>query len=89
LNAPSRSAAERLGFSFEGVFRQATVYKGRNRDTAWFAVTNSEWPKLREAFERWLSPDNFDEHGQQRVSLRQLTAPQLRRIGSAPRSPSR
>ncbi len=69
LNAPSRQAAERLGFTFEGVFRQATHYKGRNRDTAWFAIIDKDWPRIRDAFEAWLSPDNFDSTGQQRESL--------------------
>ncbi len=69
LNAPSRRAAERLGFVFEGIFRQATIYKGRNRDTAWYAVIDSDWPALRAAFETWLSPDNFDAKGVQRRSL--------------------
>ena len=65
LNAPSRKAAQRLGFSFEGVFRQAVVYKGRNRDTAWFSLLDSEWPACKAAFLRWLAPDNFDAQGQQ------------------------
>ena len=56
LNAPSRAAAERLGFRFEGVFRQATLYKGRNRDTAWYAVIDNEWPARKAAFEAWLEP---------------------------------
>jgi len=73
LNAPSRSAAQRLGLSFEGVFRQATVVKGRNRDTAWFAAIDSEWPALREAFNVWLSPSNFGPKGQQVESLWDLT----------------
>jgi RimJ/RimL family protein N-acetyltransferase len=73
LNRPSRRAAERLGFSYEGVFRQATVVKGRNRDTAWFAVIDKEWPRLRDAFEAWLAPSNFDAAGQQRVALSALT----------------
>lgn len=73
LNAPSRAAAQRLGFSFEGVFRQATVVKGRNRDTAWFAVIDQEWPRLRNAFHRWLQPSNFDEMGRQRERLSALT----------------
>jgi RimJ/RimL family protein N-acetyltransferase len=77
LNAPSRGAAQRLGFSFEGVFRQATVYKGRNRDTAWYSVIDGEWPALRRAFETWLDPANFGQGGRQRVSLRQLTEPLL------------
>jgi RimJ/RimL family protein N-acetyltransferase len=75
LNAPSRAAARRLGFSFEGIFRQATVYKGRSRDTAWYAVTDKEWPTLCAAFERWLDPVNFDADGHQRASLSALTAP--------------
>ena len=69
LNAPSRAAALRLGLSFEGVFRQAVVYKGRNRDTAWYATIDREWPALRTAFEQWLDPANFDGEGRQRVSL--------------------
>jgi RimJ/RimL family protein N-acetyltransferase len=69
LNAASRAAAERLGFSFEGIFRQATVYKGRSRDTAWYAVTDREWPALERAFEAWLQPQNLDAAGRQRVSL--------------------
>lgn len=69
LNAPSRQAALRLGFQFEGVFRQAVVYKGRSRDTAWFSVIDAEWPRLRLAFEQWLAPENFDAQGRQRVSL--------------------
>src|SRR5215469_18809714 len=69
LNAPSRSAALRLGFTFDGIFRQATVYKGRNRDTAWFSITDGEWPAIRGAFERWLDPANFDEAGRQRQRL--------------------
>ena len=77
LNAKSRAAAQRFGFSFEGVFRQATVSKGRNRDTAWFSVINGEWPALDQAFRRWLDPSNFDERGEQRVRLSELTAPIL------------
>lgn len=72
LNGPSRQAAERLGFQFEGVFRQAVVYKGRTRDTAWFSITDREWPRLQAAFERWLAPGNFDADGQQRVPLAAL-----------------
>jgi RimJ/RimL family protein N-acetyltransferase len=77
LNAPSRSAAQRLGFSYEGIFRQARLTKGRNRDTAWYAAIDREWPALDEAFRRWLDPSNFDERGRQRVSLRELTGPIL------------
>ena len=74
LNAKSRRAAERLGFVFEGVFRQATVYKSRSRDTAWYSVIDSEWPVLREAFERWLDRDNFDASGVQRTRLGDIRA---------------
>jgi RimJ/RimL family protein N-acetyltransferase len=81
LNAPSRAAAQRLGFSYEGVFRQAWVYKGRNRDTAWFSIIDGEWPALREAFERWLAPANFDANGRQRTGLSSLTAPLLKARG--------
>jgi RimJ/RimL family protein N-acetyltransferase len=73
LNRPSRIAAQRLGFSYEGVFRQALVVKGRNRDTAWFAIIDSEWPALREAFRVWLDPANFDAHGRQIERLGDLT----------------
>jgi RimJ/RimL family protein N-acetyltransferase len=69
LNERSKRAAERLGFTFEGVFRQHMIVKGRNRDTAWYAMLDSEWPARRRDFELWLSPDNFDEAGRQRVRL--------------------
>jgi len=69
LNAPSRRAALRLGFHFEGIFRQATIYKGRNRDTAWFSILDSEWPALETAFLAWLDPANFEPDGRQRRSL--------------------
>ena len=72
LNAPSRAAADRLGFTYEGTFRHATHYKGRNRDTAWYAIVNREWPALDAAFQKWLAPDNFDEGGGQRQSLQEL-----------------
>lgn len=75
LNAPSRAAAERLGFTFEGVFRQAAVVKGRNRDTAWYSVLDSEWPWLNNAFKRWLEPTNFDKRGKQRIRLAELRRP--------------
>jgi RimJ/RimL family protein N-acetyltransferase len=75
LNAPSRAAALRLGFTFEGVFRQANVVKGRNRDTAWFSVTDQEWPARARAFERWLDPANFDREGRQRARLEDLRTP--------------
>jgi RimJ/RimL family protein N-acetyltransferase len=74
LNAPSRQAALRLGFAFEGVFRQHMIVKGRNRDTAWYAMLDGEWPERKAAFERWLAPENFDESGRQRVSLSSLNA---------------
>jgi RimJ/RimL family protein N-acetyltransferase len=74
LNAPSRSAAERFGFTYEGLFRQATVYRGRSRDTAWFSMLDREWPSLRCAYEAWLSESNFDAQGRQRVSLRDFVA---------------
>ena len=69
LNAASKKAAARLGFTFEGVFRQATIYKGRNRDTAWFSILDTEWPATKQAFERWLDPTNFDGDGDQRKAL--------------------
>jgi RimJ/RimL family protein N-acetyltransferase len=69
LNAPSRAAAQRLGLTFEGIFRQATIYKGRSRDTAWLAAIDAEWPALRDRFERWLDPANFDAAGNQRARL--------------------
>ncbi|MEZ2220024.1 GNAT family N-acetyltransferase [Rhizobium sp. RCC_161_2] len=69
LNEPSKRAAERFGFSFEGIFRQHMVAKGQNRDTAWFAMIDADWPRLKAGYERWLSPDNFDEAGQQKSKL--------------------
>src|SRR5690606_16802656 len=69
LNAPSRRAALRLGFRFEGIFRNATIYKGRNRDTAWYAITDDEWPACRHALEAWLDDANFDADGRQRRRL--------------------
>jgi RimJ/RimL family protein N-acetyltransferase len=69
LNAPSRAAALRFGFTYEGTFRQAIVYKGRNRDTAWFSIVDREWPAIRSAFEAWLDPANFDAEGRQRERL--------------------
>lgn len=70
LNAPSRRAAARLGFRFEGIFRQAIVYKERSRDTAWYSVIDNEWTALETAFRAWLDPDNFDADGRQRRPLR-------------------
>lgn len=69
INEPSRRAALRFGFTFEGVFRQHMVVKGRNRDSAWFSILDGEWPRVRAAFEAWLAPENFDEDGRQRRSL--------------------
>src|SRR5665213_2121954 len=74
LNAPSRAAALRLGFTFEGIFRQAIVYKGRSRDTAWFSMTDGEWLRMRNAYAQWLAPGNFDAAGQQRRRLGELIA---------------
>ncbi|KAI5456931.1 acyl-CoA N-acyltransferase [Mariannaea sp. PMI_226] len=72
LNKPSLSAAERLGFVFEGIFRKHMIIKGRRRDTAWFSITDDEWPHVKQAFERWLSEENFDEDGKQRKSLKEI-----------------
>ena len=69
LNAASRRAAERFGFTYEGLFRQHMIVKGRNRDTAWFSMLDSEWPARKAAFERWLAPENFDSNGKQKASL--------------------
>lgn len=77
LNAPSRRAAQRLGFSYEGVFRNHTIVKGRSRDTAWFAITDADWPALRAAYATWLALANFDDAGQQHHALAHLTAPCL------------
>ncbi|HEX7738428.1 MAG TPA: GNAT family protein [Marmoricola sp.] len=74
LNAASRSAALRLGFTSEGIFRQALVYKDRNRDTAWFSITDAEWPALRSAYDAWLDPSNFDAAGHQVRSLGEIRA---------------
>ncbi len=72
LNARSRSAALRLGFTFEGIFRQASIYKNRNRDTAWYSIIDSEWARLKMAYEAWLSPENFDHSGSQIKSLGEI-----------------
>jgi hypothetical protein len=79
LNEPSRQAALRLGFTYEGIFRQAVVYKGRNRDTAWYSIVDGEWPALRAAYEHWLDPANFDDAGRQRRRLPDLIADQSAR----------
>ncbi len=73
-NMPSRAAAERYGFTFEGVFRQAVVYKGRNRDTAWFSITDKEWPAIKRAYQQWLAPANFAADGTQKAKLSDLIA---------------
>ncbi|MEO6928165.1 MAG: GNAT family protein [Casimicrobiaceae bacterium] len=74
LNAPSRVAATRFGFTFEGIFRQAIVYKGRSRDTAWYSMTDGEWRHLRGAYQQWLAAENFDGEGRQRRRLSDLIA---------------
>ena len=79
LNAPSRRAAERFGFTYEGLFRRAVIVRGRSRDTTWFAMVDDDWPALKAAYERWLDPANFDAEGQQRTSLADLTAAALGR----------
>lgn len=81
LNQPSRRAAQRLGLSFEGIFRQADVVKGRNRDTAWYAAIDSEWPALDHALQTWLAAENFDATGRQRIALSSLTQPLLAQQG--------
>jgi RimJ/RimL family protein N-acetyltransferase len=75
LNAPSRRAALRFGFTFEGIFRQHMIIKGRNRDTAWFAMMDHEFPAIRAAFESWLAPENFDAAGRERAKLVIAAAP--------------
>lgn len=72
LNEPSRRAAHRLGFQYDGLFPQATIYKGRSRDTAWYSVMDKNWPVLEQAYERWLDPDNFDNNGEQKTPLKSL-----------------
>ena len=76
LNEPSRKAAERLGFSYDGLFQQAIIYKGRNRDTAWFSILDSDWPDLNPAYMEWLDAGNFDSKGQQKTSLATLITAQ-------------
>ncbi|KAK1937095.1 Uncharacterized protein P3T76_009873 [Phytophthora citrophthora] len=77
-NVPSRNAAARYGFTFEGTFRQVVAYKGRNRDTSWFSIIDKDWNGgLKSAFERWLEANNFDENGQQKLKLSELTAPSV------------
>jgi RimJ/RimL family protein N-acetyltransferase len=81
LNAPSRRAALRLGLSYEGVFRQAGIVKGRSRDTAWYAAIDAEWPALEVAYRTWLAPANFDADGRQRASLAAMTSAIVTRRG--------
>jgi len=85
LNAPSRAAAERYGFTFEGIFRQVIVYHGRNRDTAWYSIIDSEWPRIRAAFEAWLDPANFNADGQQKRRLSDLRYQSAAAANTAPR----
>ena len=82
-NAKSRRAAQRLGLSYEGVFRQATISKGENRDTAWFAAIDSEWPALEKAFTAYLQDANFRPDGRPKVSLTQLTKPVLYKLDNS------
>ena len=88
LNARSRATALRLGFSFEGIFRQAVIYKGRSRDTAWYSVVDSEWSQARAGFERWLSPDNLDAKGQRLRSLTECREDARLTLGSAGQPPA-
>jgi len=81
LNAASMTAARRLGFRYKGTFRQATVYKGRNRDTAWFSIIDSEWPDLRDSFETWLAPETFTRTGTQRHGLAEIRSEGHRGVG--------
>ncbi|KAI1123586.1 acyl-CoA N-acyltransferase [Nemania abortiva] len=81
LNASSQRAARRLGFTFEGVFRQHMVIKGRNRDTAWFAIVDGDWPGIRDAFDKWLDPSNFDEDGLQQSKLEDYRKKQNKGVG--------
>lgn len=85
-NARSRRAAERFGFTFEGVFRQHMIVKGRNRDTAWFSLLDSEWPAARAAYEAWLSPANFDGDGRQRSALEDVRSTAAARLAAEPPS---
>jgi RimJ/RimL family protein N-acetyltransferase len=82
LNKKSRYAAQRLGFSFEGIFRQSNIVKGRNRNTAWFAVIDSEWASLKECYESYLNDSNYDENGMHKISLSELTKPILFKLDS-------
>jgi len=83
LNAPSRRAALRFGFSFEGLFRRAVIVKGRSRDTAWYSMIDEEWPALDAAYQQWLRADNFDAQGRQQLSLGTLTSAALEKLRTA------
>lgn len=72
LNENSKNAAKRFGFTFEGIFRQSNVFKNHNRDTAWYSIIDSEWPALKEKFEKWLHPNNFDQNGKQILKLTEI-----------------
>lgn len=78
LNAPSRQAAERFGFTYDGLFEQALVYKGRNRDTAWYSILNKDWPQIEQAYQAWLDPENFDAQGGQKRKLAELISEHLK-----------
>ncbi|TBW40773.1 N-acetyltransferase [Siculibacillus lacustris] len=82
LNAPSRAAAIRFGFTFEGIFRQHVVVKGRNRDTAWYAITDKDWPAVRAGFQAWLRPENFDAVGHQKAALGDLRPKSKTKLGA-------
>ena len=84
LNAPSRRAARRFGFTWEGHFRRATIVRGRSRDTAWYSIIDDEWPALRAAWAAWLAPENFHRDGRQRTRLSALTAAARRREPADP-----
>ena len=83
LNEPSRRAAERLGFSYDGLFRQALVYKGRNRDTAWYSILDRDWSAIEQAFKNWFDPANFDSEGQQKQTLATFIGAQIGAQGKA------
>jgi RimJ/RimL family protein N-acetyltransferase len=83
LNEASKAAALRLGFSYEGTFRQMSVVKGHNRDTAWFSLLDREWPAVKKAFQTWLDPKNFDDQGNQKQSLSRLTAAAIAQVQAA------
>src|SRR6201999_10208 len=84
LNQPSRRAALRLGFVFEGIFRQHMIIKGRNRDTSWFSMVDTEWPQRRANLEQWLAPSNFNAQGEQLLSLSSMNGNVSPKVSSAP-----